>query len=564
MGSETPALNHNFPSSLPRKSQPVGPDLPSLFPLPALFIGGAAFAVVFPFFFLGNPSGHDFEFHVLSWMEVANQWRQGVIYPRWAEYAHYVYGEARFLFYPPSSWSLGALLGSVLPWKMAPGAYVWCALAASGCSMFFLARQYLTRNDAIFAATLYAANPYYIVVVYWRSALAELLAGCLLPLLLLVILRNRLDGRRLVLPLGVLVAAAWLTNAPSAVMVNYSLALLIVVVAVTFRQPKLLLYGALAVILGAALAGFYLIPAAYEERWVNIAEVLAPGLRPQENFLFTFIKDADHNRFNLVVSIVGAAEIILFAVAAFVSRRSQNELRAASRTLTIWGAASTVLMLPITLVFWQYLPKLRFVQLPWRWLLCLNVGFAMLVAVAFRRWLFRAVVCMAMFAVLWTVWHEVQPPWWDTAADVQELHDFIEDGAGYEGTDEYVPVGVDPSNVERNAPLVTTTSGRPMTVHIQEWTAEDKTFSTETAGGETLRLRLFNYPAWVADVNGGKAKSSSQPDTGEILIPVGAGVNRVHVHFGRTRDRLVGGLCSVMALVLILCWQFLCKKHKTA
>ena len=243
--------------------------------------------------------------------------------------------------------------------------------------MFFLARQYLTRNDAIFAATLYAANPYYIVVVYWRSALAELLAGCLLPLLLLVILRNRLDGRRLGLPLGVLVAAAWLTNAPSAVMVNYSLALLIVVVAVTFRQPKLLLYGALAVILGAALAGFYLIPAAYEERWVNIAEVLAPGLRPQENFLFTFIKDADHNRFNLVVSIVGAAEIILFAVAAFVSRRSQNELRAASRTLTIWGAASTVLMLPITLVFWQYLPKLRFVQLPWRWLLCLNVGFAM-------------------------------------------------------------------------------------------------------------------------------------------------------------------------------------------
>ena len=81
--------------------------------------------------------------------------------------------------------------------------------------------------------------------------------------------------------------------------------------------------------------------------------------------------------------------------------------------------------------------------------------------------------------------------------------------------DEYVPVGVDPSNVERNAPLVTTTSGRPMTVHIQEWTAEDKTFSTETAGGETLRLRLFNYPAWVADVNGGKAKSSSQPTQGK-------------------------------------------------
>jgi hypothetical protein len=297
---------------------------------------------------------------------------------------------------------------------------------------------------------------------------------------------------------------------------------------------------------------------------VNIAEVLAPGLRPQDNFFFTFINDADHNRFNLVVSIVGAAEVVLFAAAAFVSRRWQGDSQAAWRTLTIWGAAAAALMLPITLIFWQYLPKLRFVQLPWRWLLCLNVAFAMLVAVAFRRWLIRALACIAMFAVLWTVWHRVQPPWWDTAADVQELHDFIEDGAGYEGTDEYVPVGVDASNIDRNAPLVTTTSGRPVTVHIQNWTAENKTFSTESAVAETLRLRLFNYPAWQADVNGEKAKSSSQPDTGEILISVEAGINRVHMRFARTLDRFVGGLCSVMALLVLLCFQFLYKRHETA
>ena len=62
--------------------------------------------------------------------------------------------------------------------------------------------------------------------------LAELLAGCLLPLLLLVILRADQDDRRVIVPLSVLVAAAWLTNAPSAVMVNYSLALMIVITAI--------------------------------------------------------------------------------------------------------------------------------------------------------------------------------------------------------------------------------------------------------------------------------------------------------------------------------------------
>ncbi len=181
--------------------------------------------------------------------------------------------------------------------------------------MFFLARLWLDRRDAIFAAALYAANPYYIVIVYWRSAFAELLAGALLPLLLLYVLRSEEEGGKAVVPLALIVAAAWLTNIPAAVMVNYSLAILIVILAILKRTPRFLLYGALAVLLGAALAAFFLVPAAYEQRWVNIAEVLSPGVRPQDNFLFTNNNDADHNRFNLMVSVVASAEMILLVIA---------------------------------------------------------------------------------------------------------------------------------------------------------------------------------------------------------------------------------------------------------
>ncbi len=513
-------------------------------------IAGTAFALIVPFFFFGNASGHDFEFHVLSWLEVVNQWKQAIFYPRWAAFAHWGYGEARFLFYPPASWHLGALLGSLLPWKMAPGAYIWLALFASGCSMFLLARRWLSRSDALFAAVFYAANPYYIVVVYWRSALAELLAGCLLPLLLLLVLRAEKDGARMIAPLSLLVAAAWLTNAPSAVMVNYSLALLIVISAILLRKPRLLAYGAGAVLLGAGLASFYLIPAAYEEKWVNIAEVLAPGLRPHDNFFFTWTNDADHNRFNLLVSLVGMAEVMALAGVIYLSRKWKE--RWLWWLLAIWGAAAALLIMPVTAVFWTYLPELRFVQLPWRWLLCLNVGLAMLVTMGLRRWASRILLCAAMLTVLWMVWHRVQPPWWDTAADIRELQDFIADGEGYEGTDEYVPKGVDPYELDKNAPKVATMSGDRALLNIEQWSAERRIFSAQVPSDEILRLRLLNYPAWKVEVNGRAVKASARRVTGELMCPVSQGMNQVRITFAQTRDRVIGGCVSAVSLVLLM------------
>jgi hypothetical protein len=506
-------------------------------------------AVAIPFVFFGTPSGHDFEFHVNSWMEILSQWKQGIIYPAWAGLAHYGYGEARFIFYPPISWSMGAALGAILPWPLVPTAYICIALALSGCSMFLLARTWLDPNDSVFAAASYAANPYYLVIIYWRSAFAELLVGALLPLLLLVIWRST-KGRGEILPLAWIVAAAWLTNIPAAVMLTYSLALLTIIFAIRNRSLRVTADVGLAVGLGGALAAFYLFPALYEQKWINIAEVLAPGVRPQDNFLFTVINDSDHNRFNFLVSIVALAEIGVLAAALIYSRKIKVK-REWWLYVAVWAASSTMLMFPFTSLAWKYFPELKFVQLPWRWLLCLNVPLALLVAVAWRRWLPRLIVCAIFLCVLVLVWRRVQPPWWDAAADITKMQTEQQNGHGYEGTDEYVPAGGDGYDVPPDAPLVGGKDSADITIQILQWKTESKLFTANASAPAVLYLRLFNYPAWKIEVNDSEVSSGTDDDTGQMTIPVAAGQNEVSITFAKTWDRKVGMLISAFTLLLV-------------
>jgi len=565
-------------------------------------LAGACLVAITPFFWWGNPSGHDFEFHMFSWMEVLGQWKHGIAYPRWAALGYWGYGEARFLFYPPASWTLGATLGAALPWKMVPGAYCWIGLTLAGAAMYRLALEWFPAPDALFAAVFYALNPYHLLIVYWRSAYAELLAAALLPLLLLCLLRlkepafsRRLSGQpsfRPVLWLSLTLAAAWLTNVPAAVMIYYSIAGLALIFAAreaahtrswgpqTWRP---LVGTALAMLLGAGLASFYLLPAIYEQGWINLSQVLSPGVRPQDNFLFTTIADPDHNRFNLLLSIVAVTEIGILACAIWFSRNwgkkdvgtaapsassGQALGRAVADTatgaaadqspwtlLSAWGAISALLLLSVSNLLWQHLPKFRFVQLPFRWLLCMNAALAMLLPMAAKRWTSRLVASAVLLAAVILPGYRIQPPWWARAGDIREMSDAVADGTGYEGTDEYVPAGADAYELNKSLPRISDDTGAPVRSEILAWGQTEKHFTVHAAGAQNLTVRLFSYPAWEVVVNGKPTETQRTDDTGLIVIPMAAGDNDVRIYFRRTIDRVVGNAVSLISLgLLIAAW----------
>src|SRR5207244_10940090 len=105
------------------------------------------------------------------------------------------------------------------------------------------------------------------------------------------------------------------------------------------------------------------------------------------------------------------AQVVLLAGTALLARLRPRESSHLWWTLAAWSLFCTLLMFSFTFFLWQHLPKLRFVQLPWRWLLCLNVPFALLTTMAWRRWAARAVVCAAMLFVLIIALHRF-PSYW--------------------------------------------------------------------------------------------------------------------------------------------------------
>ena len=406
----------------------------------------------------------------------------------------------------------------------------------------------------MFAAVFYAVNPYHLVIVYWRSAFAELLASCLVPLLLLLVLRAADRERRVVVPLGLLLAASWLTNAPAAVMIHYSLALLVLLFASRQKSLKLALVAAGAVFVGACIAAFYLLPAIYEQRWIEIANAVSAGSRPADNFLFIHTTDPDHDAFNRIITWVAVLEMLIVGVGIFVVKEWRQTQRSLWMALTIWASACAVLMFPFSLFLWNVLPKMEFMQFPWRWLLCLSMVFVLLVTAGLTRWWMRACVCVLSVIVVVVAWHRVQSPWWDTAADLREMQDNMYTGVGYEGTDEYTPLGADPGSIDKDARKVTVEGAARAEIRVQRWDAEAHEFTVQSSAADQVALRLFSYPAWSARVNGHEVTTSSRAGTGQMLVPVEPGMNRVEIRFVRTWDRTIGGWISLLTLIGLLGW----------
>jgi hypothetical protein len=462
--------------------------------------------------------------------------------------------------------------------------------------------------------------------------------------------KHALDGSAA--PLALVVAGCWLSNLPLGVMACYLLAAVAVAAALLARSWAPMLRAALAALLGLGLAAVYLLPAVAEQRWVNIRQAIDdPGERIENSWLFARHADptlADHDTVLLKVSLIAASMIAVALIGLFIfSLREALEgrgfnradvevnkdaalaaegtyeakgsfpqglkpgflaamdVRAKARTLHTkarrwWIPLAliplTVLFfqLPLSLPVWNLLPKLRFLQFPWRWLVVLEAPMALFFAAAAwpARRLLRIVVaalCAAFFLAA-TVF--VAKDFYQACDDQDAVAPMVSayrSGAGFAGASEYAPpsadntliatglpaaclvadpstvLGVLPNGVEADEALPAWSAAQGSCDAALSWQSdqpEHKRLSTLVPHAGFLILRLRGYPAWRIVVNGRLIASLPHRDDGLIAVPVPQGSVDLAVDWTTTPDVVAGHWLSALAVLLLTALWWLERKLK--
>jgi hypothetical protein len=534
------------------------------FVLATTLVLAATTVVIAPMLLLGTISGHDFPFHLASWMDVAKQWQQGTIYPQWAKLANWGLGEPRFVFYPPASWMLGAALGSLLPWKAVPICFTFLVLIGAGLSMFLLARESMPERQAALAAMLFTANPYHLLLIYYRADFAELIASALFPLLPWGLMQADRQGWRRVPIVALVLALIWLSNAPAAVIAVYSFVFLFAVAYILRRDRRLLLYGTVATAGGFGLAAFYILPAAHQRAWVQINRVIADGLRPEQNFLFSRATSPAVNMdFNWKISCVVVVMTVLMIVAAMYAARSAAIPRFHYWLLVALAAMSVFMMLRFSRPLWLIAPELHFVQFPWRFALPFAVAFSFLLGIASRPnrpliWVAAAMLVLA--GPVAKVGLALKKPTSWKVAEISQLQEAIDAGRGYPGVPEYLPNSAD-SRVLSGSPI---SRPNPAWADSHEFTLsaanEDRNgFLVQTASDRRIALNMLDYPTSRVDLDGVRINSKSKDEYGRIVVPLSAGKHLIHISVERTWDAKLGIAISIctggfLSCLLLLTW----------
>jgi hypothetical protein len=516
---------------------------------------------------------HDMVMHLPLAQAFDKVLRTGILYPRWLADINHGYGIATMNYYPPIVYYLISLFHAIFGnWVDGLFALSILAFAGSGLSLYLFARLFLGSLASAVASLFYMLLPFHMLTLYWQGAMGQLLSYVFLPLVLYFVYKLGKQGQaRNYAAVGLFYGLFLLTNFPIAFLFSYTLVFYALVWAGKRREWKIVLRIAIGMALGLLFSAIYWLPAALETKYMY---EWTSELFPYHTTYMTLL--TVHDEFGWRLNTLFALHLVVLTIAIIIVRAvASKEPKATDvipslaeessfqiRLWVIMSIATIFMSTSFSIYISKLIPRIQLAVPAWRWLVPAGFFTALLIGAAFERLINSAVflpkrrlLYSAVFgiALVGNVWFSVQ---------------YILIGAlsnpTYVPASMYIDSGFTPKGSTSPDRLPDTPQAllqpETGTVRVIRWDPQDREIFVQAAEPVALRLRTYNFPGWVAHIDGQKTPVLSDKD-GAQLIEVPEGSHTVEVSFVNTPPRTYGtilsgfGFLTIISLTALSQWQ---------
>jgi hypothetical protein len=518
-----------------------------------LFIVIIAIAALSPAMIRGVPASRDLQHHFRLALAFQEGFNHRHFYPGWLAEANGGYGDVSLRFYPPGlGFTLAAVQTVTSNWYVTALLVFTLLTLLGGLGVYTWGRSFLEPEAARWAAALFIFMPYRANELYQSSLLAEYAAAAVLPFVFAFTERLcRNGGRRNIAGLAAAYAFLILTNLPMAVIGSYAL---VVYLLLRIDWHKLFptiwkFTAALALGLGAS-ACF----------WVTVLAELS-WLRPDNetsfsrvNFIFASFRAQQGDTNIWYGNLIVLATIVITLPAVILFRRGDKSPQTSAwRRLAVFAIFSLLMSTIISFPLWEILPKLKEVQLPWRWLAVTSATSAVMVAASIDSWKEvaksnrRPLALLAAGAVLmslaFTISHPIREARYFSES---RFNDIIATVQGIPSIGPWFPKWVG----ERFLVMPQQVVAGERAVDVTAWDTEHRTFQVAAGPATEARVRTFYYPLWSASAAGNSL--SIRPDQdGTLMIALPPESVSVDLSFREPRRSKISVITSIVAALLI-------------
>lgn len=548
----------------------------------------------------------DMPLHYHITRSFARSFEEGDLLPRWAGLLDGGKGDAWFTFYPPLSYLFTVVLMKIF------GVDVMTSLRSvsvliliiAQASAYSFARAFFNRRSSLVASLFYVALPALPLIGLKVCLFANAFALSLAPLAMLGAHHLLVGERRM---RGLIIFALGASGIVLSHVITTYLCGVTIALMTLIYLPRAGWRGAArlagASLLVFALTAFFLVPQQIEMRWARVDMQIARH-DYRNYFLFAASRDDSLFRktwanFNNGVSFLTLAEIaltFLFCVACLPILRKRNRMSAPVLLGFAIAAFVLTISLPWSDVIWRYLPGLKFIQFPWRFLPFVSLGCGLVVAAAYapqddnqnggqNSWrtlnpLYRAGVSLLL---TWIVIANVVATWAIARIDepgvtneqVARLFDppglpklTSEESKRLDVKDDWLYVAYTanhpyyrPNNSELDIyPPASQPGGLTLLsgggrVVSQQLNIERRHFAVECEEPARARIETYNYPHWVARLDGHEIKIDVEPGTGLMMVDLPAGAHTLAVTFEpRNKIENWASRISLLTWMVFIAW----------